>query len=320
MEVRPLPEVLATLDQDGRRDGLPFMPEMARFCGQRYRVSKRAEKTCYGNRFLRLGDAVHLAGVRCDGSAHDGCQLGCLAFWKEEWLRPVEGPGASGSADDAARDPPIDRRRRDAGDDRAGPRDRLPTRAASEDGGPTYVCQATALRGLTHERLNAWDPRQYFRELRAGNAGWAEAGQLFRWTIAWAHLRVFKAFSERRTTPRSAAEEIVVGDWVEVRTPQEILATLNRGGFNRGLRLSEDMLTFCGERFRVQNSVTRFVDETTGKMRTMRFPCLVLESATCRGFNILCPRAQYHFWRPEWLRRLPSGPDAGARENDTARA
>ncbi len=46
VEVRSKAEILMTLDQHGRLDGLPFMPEMFRYCGQRFRVYKRAHKTC----------------------------------------------------------------------------------------------------------------------------------------------------------------------------------------------------------------------------------------------------------------------------------
>ena len=43
VEVRSA-EILATVDENGCLDGLPFMPEMLNFCGRRYRVLKRATK------------------------------------------------------------------------------------------------------------------------------------------------------------------------------------------------------------------------------------------------------------------------------------
>src|SRR5690242_3042732 len=46
VEVRSRREILATLDQRGRLDGMPFMPEMFQYCGKRFRVFKRADKTC----------------------------------------------------------------------------------------------------------------------------------------------------------------------------------------------------------------------------------------------------------------------------------
>src|SRR5262245_45039589 len=39
-------EILATLDERGAIDGLPFMPEMLAYCGKRLRVELRADKTC----------------------------------------------------------------------------------------------------------------------------------------------------------------------------------------------------------------------------------------------------------------------------------
>jgi len=94
VQVRSADEIVATLEADGALDGLLFMPEMLQYCGRRYRVYKSAHKTCdtvhsYTNRLMN--DAVHLEGLRCDGSAHDGCQAACLIYWKQAWLRPVDG-------------------------------------------------------------------------------------------------------------------------------------------------------------------------------------------------------------------------------------
>src|SRR5258707_5611398 len=83
VEVRSEKEILATLDEQGALDGLPFMPEMLVHCGKRLRVDKRADKTCdtinySGSR--RMYDTVHLAGTRCDGQSHGGCQAQCRFF------------------------------------------------------------------------------------------------------------------------------------------------------------------------------------------------------------------------------------------------
>src|SRR2546427_33509 len=89
VEVRSPQEILATLDEKGCLENMPFMPEMFAFCGQRFRVYKRAHKTCdtvFPVRGRRVNAAVHLE-TRCDGRAHGGCQAGCLIFWKEAWLK-----------------------------------------------------------------------------------------------------------------------------------------------------------------------------------------------------------------------------------------
>lgn len=38
VEVKPVEEILATLDQEGAVDALPFMPEMLQFAGRRFTV------------------------------------------------------------------------------------------------------------------------------------------------------------------------------------------------------------------------------------------------------------------------------------------
>ena len=45
VEVRPAAEILATLDPAGDLEA-PFMPEMLRFAGRRFRVESVAHKTC----------------------------------------------------------------------------------------------------------------------------------------------------------------------------------------------------------------------------------------------------------------------------------
>ena len=101
VEVRSKAEILSTLDENGRLEGFPFMPQMFQYCGQRMRVYKRAHKTCdtvsgagggaYVGRRLRGG--VHLEH-RCDGQAYGGCQAGCLIFGRRHGLSPSLATGA----------------------------------------------------------------------------------------------------------------------------------------------------------------------------------------------------------------------------------
>src|SRR5919112_2340396 len=100
VEVRGQDEILATLDERGELEGLPFMPEMLQFCGRRFRVSKQAFKLCdtiNGGGMNRMERAVHLEDLRCDGQAHGGCQAACLIYWKEAWLKRVDGVAANGA-------------------------------------------------------------------------------------------------------------------------------------------------------------------------------------------------------------------------------
>src|SRR5438270_7440385 len=92
VEVASREEILSTLDQNGKLDSMPFMPEMLQYCGKRFRVFMRADKTCDNIKqwsLRRAKNAVHLTGVRCDGTSHGNCDAGCLLFWNEAWLKKV---------------------------------------------------------------------------------------------------------------------------------------------------------------------------------------------------------------------------------------
>src|SRR4051812_21642261 len=91
VRVRSASEIFTTLDERGTLEGLPFMPEMIKYCGRTLPVQQRADATCAGDGAVRrMNDAVHLKAIRCDGSFHDGCQAACLMFWKEAWLERAE--------------------------------------------------------------------------------------------------------------------------------------------------------------------------------------------------------------------------------------
>jgi hypothetical protein len=83
VDVRSEDEIARTLDENGSLEGLPFMPEMRRYYGKSFRVLKRVD-----NMFVeelgprRIKNAVILAGITCDGSAHAECARTCPFLWK----------------------------------------------------------------------------------------------------------------------------------------------------------------------------------------------------------------------------------------------
>jgi hypothetical protein len=95
VEVKPVAEILSTLDEEGRLNGLAYIPSMASFVGQRFKVFKRMD-TMYqeesGN-VRRLRNTVLLDGVHCDGLLMR-CDRACFFYWREAWLRRVDGLGA----------------------------------------------------------------------------------------------------------------------------------------------------------------------------------------------------------------------------------
>jgi hypothetical protein len=103
------------------------------------------------------------------------------------------------------------------------------------------------------------------------------------------------------------------GEWVRVRTHDEVAATLNDAGRNRGLSFNMEMAPFCGEVHRVERRVTRIVDEKNGRMLAMKNPCIMLEGGHCKARyhpdTLLCRRKIPQYFREAWLERVP---DAGA--------
>jgi hypothetical protein len=94
------------------------------------------------------------------------------------------------------------------------------------------------------------------------------------------------------------------GDWVEVRSTKEILATLDRKYALRGLGFEPEMAKFCGKRFRVYKKLDRIKLEATGELRKIKSPTVILEGVFCDGeFHGGCDRSCFCFWREEWLKK-----------------
>jgi hypothetical protein len=323
VEVRSADEILSTLDESGELDVMPFMPEMLQYCGQRLQVAAIAHKTCdtiSGSGGRRVANAVHLMRTRCNGSAHGGCQAGCLIFWKKEWLKPAGGSAQPERKSLSPSAPPITvEKLRAAG-------------ARTSGGEPVYSCQATRLLAATR-LLPWWDLRQYARDLWSGNVGVGrflrviilrtlyhlrKLGIGYRASIAL-HDAAHKLLTGRPTpyldglipvgepTPTETLN-LAAGDWVQVRSHDEIRGTTNERNFNRGMRFDPEMAQFCERKFRVAHRVERIIDERTGRMRPMKSPCIVLEGVVCSANysakRLFCPREIYPYFRENWLRRV----------------
>lgn len=348
VEICSKEEVLATLDERGCVEGLPFMPEMFHFCGQRFCVRAVAHKTCETARQTwkgrRLRATVHLEDLRCDGSAHGGCEAACTLFWKDVWLKPV----GEGAASQHTNGKP---RTRSSG---CSEEQLVASTQSSQDSvgdESCYVCQATKLYDAT-EPLAWWDLRQYVLDVVTGNHS---VGRVLRviWLSSLRNLwrliryiplfrRVYSAFNEwmhQRLTGRgvpslftnvkpciktpSGRLDLKPGELVRVKSKSEIEATVDEKGLNRGLSFDRDeMAPYCGGTFRVRSSVTKIVDELTGTMRHMKQPCIILEDVVCRAeyvrCRLNCPRAAPSYWREIWLERVevaqPSGPHVSDRQ------
>jgi hypothetical protein len=314
VEVRTADEIHATLDGDGELDGLPFMPEMLAFCGRRLTVHKVAHKSCDNISYTgmrRMTDAVHLTESRCDGSAHGGCENACSLYWKEQWLKRVD-------PDDPVVPTP------DANQRTLLPLLVLKTQKEPlPDGEIRYSCQATEMLRAAPEPLPLKDLSQYREDFSSGNAGVLGIVRSFLVAV----FNRYQDFSKRSlphglrirgglhwrflsggvVSGRTPTEHLDLrpGELVRIKTREEILATLDANLSNRGMGFDAEMSRFCGRTARVKARATRCVDERSGRMLTMKNPCIILEDIVCEGaFQANCPREFVCWWREIWLERV----------------
>lgn len=330
VRVKSKQAILATLDEQGTVDKLPFMPEMLQYCGREFTVYKRAEKTCdtiqkTGAR--RVMHAVHLEGVRCDGSAHGGCGARCLMYWKEAWLeRSGSGVVLSPSAGGEELHPtgslaPLTEAQLLATTTR-------PSEEGSE-GGEVYRCQITDLRNFSTP-LSSRDVSQYLRDMHCGNVGIGEvlSALLFRtyqllmrlpgfrvWLWMYDAFQKFRGgvlfpYKQGRLEGKTPSDQLNLqpGELVQVRSHEEILDTLDKNNKNRGLWFDVEQVPYCGKTARVLCRVEKIINERTGKMMKLPNDCLILEGFYCRAHyspdRLFCPRSIYSYWHEIWLKRV----------------
>jgi len=130
------------------------------------------------------------------------------------------------------------------------------------------------------------------------------------------------SLKQERLTPQKNGKEIVSntvvpplendtlnlqpGEWVQVRSIDEILATLDGKGKYKGLYFMPEMETFCGKKFKVFKKAEIIKLESTGEVRKLKSPSIFLEGVYCNGERHEgCDRACFHFWREIWLKRIP---------------
>jgi hypothetical protein len=310
VEVLSAEEILATLDERGEFENLPFMPEMLKYCGQRLTVHKVAHKLCdtiSSSGIRKMENAVHLTGSRCDGTSHGGCQTACLMYWKEAWLKRVD----VGDADPVTTGPIA--------------LTLLEINTLKEpgpDGEPRYSCQATELLRAAPACLPARDLGQFVTDVKTGNVGAFASLKAFLVVLFNRLQTVSMRALPRRLWFRNGLRwgfvkgqlvgptptgelDLQPGEIVRIKTKEQIEATLNENMLNRGMGFEEEMARYCGRTARVQARVTKCLDEKSGKLLTMKNPCIILEDVVCAGvYNASCPRQFIPFWREIWLERV----------------
>jgi hypothetical protein len=104
------------------------------------------------------------------------------------------------------------------------------------------------------------------------------------------------------------------GDLIEIRSAEEIDATLDETGCCEGMPFMAEMRQFCGRRFRVFKRADKICVEKPYYMDLRRLKnAVTLEEVRCDGSeHDGCKRLCMIFWKERWLKSAPPGAVAEA--------
>ena len=123
-------------------------------------------------------------------------------------------------------------------------------------------------------------------------------------------LGYMKTVDEPATSPEDL--HLKAGDWVEVRSSEEILGTLDADGQLEGMPFMPEMLAFCGKRFQVFKRAHKTCD-TVFPVRGRRVDRTVHLETRCDGqAHGGCQAGCLLFWKEAWLRRVEPETASGA--------
>lgn len=289
-------EIRRTLDEDDSLEGLQFTPEMRKYCGKRFEILKHVSKTVVEGVGMRhINDAVVLKGVTCGGEYHGRCQRTCQLLWKKAWLKNLKNDFNLKSSE---------RRSTRA-------EDSFVSSSSNNSKDEVFSCQSTNLIKATSPSI--WDIRQQILDVSLRARGTVRGRFLaFLYTLLSSldfKIRSFSRLNRHlvlhgnlRRTP-TASLWLKPGELVEIKRKEDILATLDLRGRNRGLPFTLEMLEYCGGKYRVLKRVEKMINETTGQMRQI-LNTVILEEVTCDGkAHGDCERTCPCLWREIWLNR-----------------
>ena len=109
-----------------------------------------------------------------------------------------------------------------------------------------------------------------------------------------------------------------VGDWVEVRSKDEILRTLDGNGRLDGMIFTPEMFKFCGKRFQVYKRAHKTCDYTTSApYRTRRVDRTVHLETRCDGeAHGGCQADCLLYWKEAWLKPVSRNSDGAVTHLD----
>lgn len=115
------------------------------------------------------------------------------------------------------------------------------------------------------------------------------------------------AVAPEEVMPVQEVLDLQPGEFVQVRSLNEIRSTLDEDGRYRGLYFMPEMEDFCGKKYRVFKKIRSITLETDGEVRKLKSPTVFLEGVFCDGRrHDDCDRSCLLFWREAWLKRVES--------------
>lgn len=276
--VKKFDEIAGSLDHNDSFRGVQFMPEMIKYCGTRQKILApvkrvKSDKKGFTDKLGYLRDVYLLENIFCDGEYHHKCGRKCRMLWHQEWFAPGKIPDKS----------------RESG-----------LKLINQD---PVVCQATSISNAMkifsakfHKNILNLD---YLRETSL-----LDIVQDFFYSVYYLIFsRRLNTKGALRKTP-SLNLGLKAGDRVIVKSFDEIKATLDSKGRNRGLGFQTEMIKFCGCTFTVSDIMHTAISEYADKVKKVNNSVL-LDNTYCNGsFHLRCSRKCPHIWREIWLTRI----------------
>jgi hypothetical protein len=109
VEIRSKSEIMATLGPDNKNRGMWFDQEQLPLCGTRAVVDRQVSRIVdeRTGEIIKLGDAVVLTDVICEGRYRKSCPRAFTPYWREAWLRRVDEAPAAPEARTSPENAPV---------------------------------------------------------------------------------------------------------------------------------------------------------------------------------------------------------------------